>query len=62
MILDNSGIDYSSMLLFVLSFLVYWKIEPNSSASGKTWFTTWLETGHVKVVRKTKRDVKDNSF
>ena len=27
---DNSGIDYSWMLLFVLGFLVYWKIEPNS--------------------------------
>ena len=27
MILDSSGIDYSRMLLFVLDFLVYWKIE-----------------------------------
>ena len=26
MILDNSSIDYSRMLLFVLGFLVYWKI------------------------------------
>ena len=32
MILDHSGIDYSRMLLFVLGFLVYWKIEPNSHA------------------------------
>ena len=32
MILDNSGIDYSRMLLFVLGFLAYWKIEPNSHA------------------------------
>ena len=32
MVLDNSGIDYSRMLLFVLGFLVYWKIEPNSHA------------------------------
>ena len=61
-ILDNSGIDYSRMLLFVLSFLVYWKIEPNSLASGNTWFMTWLQTGHVKVVIKTKCDVKDNNF
>ena len=30
--LDKSGIDYSRMLLFVLGFLVYWKIEPNSHA------------------------------
>ena len=35
MILDNSRIDYSRML-FVFVFLVYWKIEPNSRASGKT--------------------------
>ena len=32
MILDNSVIDYSRMLLFVPGFLVYWKIEPNSHA------------------------------
>ena len=57
MILDNSGIDYSRMLFFVLSFLVYLKIEPNSRASGYTL----LQTGHVKVVRKTKCDVKDNN-
>ena len=31
MILDNNGIDYSRMLLFLLGFLVYWKIEPNSA-------------------------------
>ena len=51
-ILDNSCIDYSRMSLFVLGFLVYWKIEPNSRASGNTWFMTWLQTGHVKVVKK----------
>ena len=62
MILDNSGIDYSRMLLFMLGFLVYWKIEQNSRDSGNTWFTTWLHTGHVKVVRKTKCDVQDNNF
>ena len=32
MIFDNSGIDYSQMLLLVFGFLVYWKIEPNSRA------------------------------
>ena len=62
MILDISGIDYSRMLLFVLGFLVYWKIEPNSRASGNTWFTTRLQTGHVRVVRKTKCDAKENNF
>ena len=59
MILDNSGIDYSP---FVLGFLVYWKIEPNSRASGNTWFTTCLQTGHVKVVKETKCDATDNNF
>ena len=32
MILDNSGTDYSRMLLFIFGFLVYWKIEPNLPA------------------------------
>ena len=32
MILDNSGIDYSGILLFVFDFLVYWNIEPNYRA------------------------------
>ena len=32
MILDNSGIDYTLMLLFVFGFLVYWKIAPISRA------------------------------
>ena len=39
MILDNSAIDYSLMLLFMLGFLVYWKIKQNSRGSGNTWFT-----------------------
>ena len=51
MILDHSSTDYSRMLLFVFGFFVYWKIEPNSLASGNTWFTTWLQSGHVKVVK-----------
>ena len=54
MILDNSDIDYSLMLLFVYGFLVSWKIEPNSRASRNTWCTTWLQRGHVKVVKKNK--------
>ena len=65
MILDNSGIDYSRMLLFVLGFLVYWTIEPNSRASGNTWLpeaVTRSQTGHVKVVRKIKCGDKDNNF
>ena len=37
MILDNSGINYSRMLLFVLGFLVYCKIEPNSHAFSRIW-------------------------
>ena len=27
MILDNSGIDYSRTLLFMIGFLVYWKLN-----------------------------------
>ena len=42
MILNNSGIDYSRMLLFVLGFLV--------------------QSGHVKVVKKTKCDLKEPNF
>ena len=52
MILVNSGIDYAQMLLFMFGFLVYWKTEPNSPESGNIWFTTWLQSGHVKVVKK----------
>ena len=62
MILDNAGIDYSRMLLFMFGFLVYWKIEQNSRASGNNWFTTCLQSCHIKVVKKTKCDVKDNNF
>ena len=61
-ILYNSGIDYSQMLTSVFGFLVYWKIKPNSRASGNTWFTTLLQSGHVKVVKKTKCDVEVNNF
>ena len=32
MILGNSSIDYSQMLLFMFGSLVHWKIEPNSRA------------------------------
>ena len=52
MTLDYSRIYYSRILLFVVGLLVYWKIEPNSRPSGNTWFTNWLQTGHVKVVKK----------
>ena len=62
MILDNCGIDYWRMVLFEFGFLVYLKMEPNSRASGNTWFTTWLQSGHVKVVKKTKCDVKATVF
>ena len=54
MILDNSGIGYSRMLLFVFGFLVYCKIEPNSLASCITWFMTWSQSGRIKAVKKKK--------
>ena len=55
MILDNSCIDYSRMLLFMFDFFVYWKIEvlAHSRASGNTWFMTLLQSCHVKAVKKT---------
>ena len=61
MILDNSGIDYSRMLLFVFGFLVQWKIEPNSRACCNNWFKTRLSSGHIKVVKK-QYDITNNNF
>ena len=55
MIPDNSGIDYARMLLFVFGFLVYFKIAKilaPSLAAGNTWFTTWLQIGHLNAVKK----------
>ena len=66
MILDNSGIDYLRMLLFVLGFLVYWKIEPNYHALNQiepnyhAIIRTWFQSGHIKIVKKTKCDVTAN--
>ena len=51
-ILDNSGIDYSRMLIFVRGFLVYSKIEPNSHASGNTWFTLDFKAVTSKLSKK----------
>ena len=62
MILDNSITYFLQMLLFAFGFFAYWKIEPNSHASGNTWFMTLLQCGHVKVVQKTKCNIKDNNF
>ena len=62
MILDKSGIYYSRMLLFVLDFLVYWKIDQilkHSRASGNTCFTT--KWSHLNC-QNTKCDVTDNNF
>ena len=68
MILENSVIDYSRMLLFVFGFLVYWKIEPNRIVEienwklNHAWFTTWLQSGHVKVVKKQSMTSKQTIF
>ena len=62
MILDNSGIDYARMLLFVFGFIFYRKISPNSRASGNFWITTWLQSGHVNVVKKYIYNVRENNF
>ena len=54
-ILDNSGIDYSRMLLFVLGFLVYWKIEPNSRALATPGL--WLDYKAVTSKLSKKQNV-----
>ena len=51
MILDNTGLDYAQMLLFVFGFLVCWKIVPNSRASGNTCFNSWLQKDHVNIAK-----------
>ena len=61
MMFDNAGIDYSRMLLFVFSFLIFGKIEPNSHAFSRLWLHR-LQSGHVKVVKKIKCYVKDINF
>ena len=60
MILDNSGIDYSRMLLFVFGFLVYWEIEPNSRAPA----TPGLRLDYKSVMSKLskKSDFKEHIF
>ena len=65
MILDNSGIDDSRMLLFVLGFLVYWKIKPNSHAFSRirqhVVYDLISKRSHVNC-QKTKCDVTDNNL
>ena len=46
-ILDN----YTRMLLFLFGLPVYWKISQKCSAFVNTWLTTWLQSGHVNVVK-----------
>ena len=62
MILNNSGIDHSRMLLLMFFFLVYWEIQPNSCATDNTWFMTWLQSGHIKIVKKTICDVEEDNL
>ena len=55
MILDNSGIDYARILLFLFDFRVYFKTEPNSRAFPSLrqhLIYDILQSGHVKVVKK----------
>ena len=65
MILDNSGIDYSRMLLSVLGFLVYWKIETNSHAFSRirqhVVYDLNSKRSHLNY-KKNKCDVTDNNF
>ena len=59
MILDNSGVDYSRMLLFVFGFRVYWKIEPNSRAFSRLRQHLLYKQLDYKVV-KSKLSKKQN--
>ena len=52
MMLDNSDIDYSRMLLFVFGFLVYWKIKPNFRASGNTGLRLDYKAATSKLSKK----------
>ena len=66
MILDNSGIDYSRALLFVLGFLVYCKIEPNSYSYAFSRIRQHMvydlisKWSHLNCEKKY--DVTDNNF
>ena len=64
MMLDHSGIDYSLMLLFVLGFLVYWEIQPNSHAFSSirqhVVYDLILKWSHLNF--KTKCDITDDNF
>ena len=66
MILDNSAIDYSRMLLLVFYFLVYKKIEPNYRqrllAPPATPGLRLDYNADKSKLSKKKCDVKDNNF
>ena len=49
MILDNCGIDYARMLLFMFGFLVYWKIREIPAPSRSSGNTSLLHD--YKMVR-----------
>ena len=55
-------VDWARMLLFSFGLLMYCRTELNWRASYNTWFTTWLWSGHVTVVKIPKCDVGKNNF
>ena len=52
----------ASISVWCSCLLENWTKFSRLRRSGNTWFTTWLQSGHVKVVKKTKCDIKDNNF
>ena len=63
MIIDNSGIDYLRMWIFVFVFLINWKISPNSwvfSRLRQHLVYYMLQSSHANVVKKS--DVRENNF
>ena len=64
MILDNSGIDYVRMLLFVFGFLSYWNISPNSRAFSRPrqQLLYYVMTKRPRQCGQKMCDVKDFFF
>ena len=67
MILDNSGIDYTWMLLIVFGFLVYLKISPNSGEFPRLWqhltaLVYYVITKRSRQCCQKKLCVRENNF
>ena len=59
MILDNSGIDYSRMLLFLFGFLVYWKLDQILSTSSDS---AWQHLVYDLITKRLRQSCKRQQF